>query len=37
MLGVSKLLEYVSKGRRSRIYALAMSMSYSQSISLTDH
>ena len=25
MLGVGKLLEYVSKGRRSRIYALAMS------------
>lgn len=24
-LGVAKLMEYVSKGRRSRIYALAMS------------
>jgi hypothetical protein len=37
MLGVSKLLEYVSKGRRSRIYALAMSTSYFSSVSITDH
>jgi hypothetical protein len=28
-LGVAKIMEYVSKGRRSRIYALAMSMTNS--------